>query len=119
MNKIVSKLTIPITTHSVTPKINGFVPTDLKTFRDRPEPIKNRVTVIPFFESMTMNEVIFSGKLKIVLETMAKIKKKINHGIFTLASFCLKKKVVAIDTGIIQSARVNFTIVATSRAFCP
>ena len=114
-----SRLTTPITTHSVTPNTKGFAPTDCRTLRESPEPIKKRVRVIPFLESMTMNEVRFWGRLKRVLATMARMKKRMNHGIFTLASFCLKKKVVAIDTGIIQRARVNFTMVATSRALCP
>ena len=54
-----------------------------------------------FLESITMDEVRFVGYLKIILTTMAMIKKIMNHGIFTLVTFCLKKKVVAIKTGII------------------
>ena len=105
--------------HKVTPSSNGFTPTVFRVLRDSPEPIKNSVTVIPLFESMVMNDVKPSGRLKTVFTIMAKIKKKINQGIFIFDSFCLKKKVVAMDIGIIQSARVSFTIVATSNALCP
>ena len=50
---------------------------------------------------------------------MANTKKRINQGIDTLFDFSLKIKVVTNANGIIQRARVSFTIVATSRAFCP
>ena len=116
---MVTKLVTPINTHSVTPRTKGRIPTDFRIFIDRPEPIKNNVIVIPVLDSATMAEVIFVGMFRKVLATIAKMKKKINHGIFTLASFCLKKNVVAIDKGIIQSARVSFTIVATSSALSP
>lgn len=48
---------------------------------------------------------------------MANTKKRINQGIDTLFDFSLKIKVVTNANGIIQRARVSFTIVATSRAF--
>ena len=114
-----TKLATPITIHRVTPKISGFAPTVFKVLIDNPEPIKNSVTVIPLLESMVMNEVKPMGRLKTVFTIMARMKKKINQGIFTFDSFCLKKKGVTIDKGIIQSARVSFTIVATSNALCP
>lgn len=119
MNRMVSKLTIAINIHNETPNINGFAPTDLSVVSDSPEPIRNSVTVIPLFESKTMKEVRLWGRLKRVFATIANIKKRMNQGIFIFDSFCLKKKVVAIERGIIQSARVSFTIVATSKALCP
>ena len=119
MNNIVSRLTTPINTQSVTPNTKGFAPTVFRVLIDSPDPIKNSVTVIPFFESITMKDVNSFGRFKTVFTTMAKMKKKINHGIFIFESFCLKKKVVAIDKGIIHSARVSFTMVATSNALCP
>ena len=103
----------------MTPKTKGRVPTDFKTFSDKPEPIKNSVIVIPILDNETIDEVKLLGKLKMVLVIIANIKKRMNQGIFTFASFCLKKKVVAIDNGIIHSARVSFTMVATSNALCP
>ena len=99
MNNIVNRLTTPINTHSATPNSKGFAPTVLMVLSDSPEPIKKRVTVIPFLESATMKDVNSLGRLKTVLTTMAKMKKKINHGIFIFDSFCLKKKLVAIDKG--------------------
>ena len=103
----------------MTPKTNGRKPTDFRTFIDRPEPIKYSVIVIPTLDRETIDDVNLLGKLKIVLATIANMKKRMNQGIFTFASFCLKKKVVATDNGIIHSARVNFTMVATSSALCP
>ena len=102
-----------------TPNIKGFGPTDFRVLNDSPEPIKKRVIVIPFLESMPMKAVIFWGRLKTVFATMAKMKKRINQGVFILDSFCLKKKVVAIDIGIIQRARVSFTVVAISSDLAP
>ncbi|MFA6360228.1 MAG: hypothetical protein WCX14_05910, partial [Dysgonamonadaceae bacterium] len=68
---IVIRLINPINIHNVTPNTNGRIPTDFNTFNDKPEPIKKSVMVIPFLERKTRNEVIFSGKLKIVLATIA------------------------------------------------
>ena len=119
MNKITPRLITPINTQSVTPNTKGRTPTDFITLIDKPEPIKNSVIVIPILDSDTIEEVMFVGMFRKVLATIAKMKKRINHGIFTLASFCLKKNVVAIDNGIIQRERVSFTMVATSSALSP
>ena len=39
-------------THNITPCKKGFKPTDAKTFRDKPAPIKNSVTVRPDFATL-------------------------------------------------------------------
>lgn len=83
-----SKLTTPIDTHKTIPKNKGRIPTDFSTLSDRPEPIKNSVIVIPFFESATIKEVMASGSSKIVLATIAKIKKRMNQGIFLFKKEC-------------------------------
>ena len=51
--------------------------------------------------------------------TIASRNKPMNHGMLTLLVLVLKIKAEKTDTGIIQSARANFTVVAISRAWAP
>ena len=76
--------------HNVRPKTSGLTPTDFSVARDRPTPIKKSVIVKHCLETATIPCVKVFGIFKYVFITMAKINKKINHGINTLSPFDLK-----------------------------
>ena len=116
---ITPKLSKAIKIHRKTSCTIGRKPTCLITCRDKPAPIRKRVTVKPFLANQTIDDETASGIGRKVLAIIAKIKKKINQGILILAPFWLKINMVAIVTGMIHNARVSFTIVAISSAFSP
>ena len=99
------------------------MPTAFNTSREREAPIKNKVIVSVFLARLLIPSPIIipvSDEFNTyVLNTIARIKKKINQGMLIFAPFCLKINMVAIVTGIIHKARVNLTIVAISSACSP
>ena len=76
--------------HNVSPRISGFIPTDFSVARDNPAPIKKSVIVKHCLETLTIPCVHAVGICKYVFITMAKINRRINHGIKTLSPLDLK-----------------------------
>ena len=102
-----------------TPWIIGLSPTSFKTTLEREAPIKKRERVIPLRAIAVIPLVILVGIGKKVLSSIAKMKKTINQGIIFLLDLFLKISAVIIVKGIIHSARVSFTVVATCKASSP
>lgn len=69
-----------MTTQSPTPNKSGLIPTSLITDNDKPDPIKNKVTVNAFLEIKLMMFVKAAGSGINVLTIIANTKNKINHG---------------------------------------
>ena len=63
------------------PRTRGLAPTERSVDLDKPAPIKKSVTARACFETETTVEVRTCGKLNTEFTIIAKMKKKINHGI--------------------------------------
>ena len=92
------------------------MPTAFNTSREREAPIKNRVIVNVFLAKLLIPSPIIipvSEELSTyVLNTIARMKKKINQGILIFCPLLLKTKEVINARGIIHKARVNLIVVA-------
>lgn len=105
--------------HSDIPRANGLIPVFLMLCTDIPQPIRKRVALRACLEQVTMPDETAAGMSSQVLASIARMKNRMNHGMEIFFPFFLKIKVVAMAIGIIQSARVSFTVVATLRASSP
>ena len=99
------------------------MPTAFNTSREREAPIKNKVIVSVFLARLLIPSPIIipdSDEFNTyVLNTIARIKKKINQGILIFCPLLLNIKEVANAIGMIQRARVNLIVVATFSASSP
>ena len=105
--------------HNDIPRANGLIPVFLMLCTDIPQPIRKRVALMACLEHVTMPDETAAGMSSQVLASIARMKSRMNHGMEIFFPFFLKIKVVAMAIGIIQSARVSFTVVATLRASSP
>lgn len=99
------------------------MPTAFNTSREREAPIKNKVIVSVFLARLLIPSPIIipvSDEFNTyVLNTIARIKKKINQGILIFCPLLLNTKEVIKAKGIIHKARVNLMVVAICKASSP
>src|SRR5205823_6493019 len=73
-----------IAIHSITPRSNGRTPTAASDLRERPAPIRNSVSVRPYFASVTMTG--HAGEATYVRTIDATRNQRMNQGIVIFAA---------------------------------
>ena len=114
-----AKVVTDMISQSAIPSRSGRTPTFLSEATVSPLPIRNNVIQRTLCEIYTIPFVSGSGVGRNVLTTIAPMNINMNHGIEILRPLLLKTKVETIARGIIQSALVSFTVVATFSASSP
>ena len=100
-----------MTIQRATPRMSGRTPTALSFGTVSPAPIRKRVSVSPRRAAKTMRSKMSNGFGAQVLTAAATKKRTMNQGIVTFAARRCTAKAVPSARGMIQSARVSFTVV--------